>query len=85
MQLLLEHGATAVINSVIPVNCPIGEDCCDSRTALMMCTTVDTVKVLLAAGADVHTTTDAGDTCIHKAAKHNWKAPYVVLTDQSWC
>jgi ankyrin repeat protein len=78
-QLLLEHGATAVMNSVVPANCFNGPYCCTGHTALMMCTTADTVKVLLAAGADVHVTTDGGDTCLHKAAAHGYAAPVVCL------
>jgi ankyrin repeat protein len=80
MQLLLEHGATAVLNNVIDVRCPeSNECCCVGLTALMMCTTIDTVKVLLAAGADVHVTTGAGDTCLHVAARHKLSAPIVCL------
>jgi uncharacterized protein len=78
-QLLLEHSATAVMNNVMPVRCPHREHCCTSQTALMMCTTADTLKVLLAAGADVHVTTVAGDTCLHKAARHGLSAPVVCL------
>jgi uncharacterized protein len=77
VQLLLEHGATAVINSVTPIKCFNG--CCDGATALMMCTESDTVKVLLAAGADIHITNHVGDTCLHVAAKHNWIAPMLCL------
>jgi uncharacterized protein len=69
VQLLLDHGATAVMNSVVLTKCL--KACCDSATALMMCTEADTVKLLLAAGADVQTTNNAGDTCLHAAAKHN--------------
>jgi ankyrin repeat protein len=36
-------------------------------------------NVLLAAGADVHVTNEASDTCLHVAAKHNWKAPLICL------
>jgi uncharacterized protein len=45
VQLLLEHGATAVMNDVIPVRCAerFGH-CCKGMTALMACTTVDTAK-----------------------------------------
>eukprot|EP00953_Heterococcus_sp_UTEX-ZZ885_P041910 21347-Heterococcus_DN1.PRE.1 len=73
-QLLLEHGATAVLNNVVSVSC-----CCSSLTALMLCTEADTLKLLLAAGADVRITTDAGDTCLHKAAAHGCVAPVVCL------
>eukprot|EP00953_Heterococcus_sp_UTEX-ZZ885_P003740 2536-Heterococcus_DN1.PRE.1 len=45
----------------------------------MMCTKVDTVKVLLAAGADVHVTTTAGDTCLHLATRHSLSAPITCL------
>eukprot|EP00953_Heterococcus_sp_UTEX-ZZ885_P007549 4571-Heterococcus_DN1.PRE.1 len=48
VQLLLENGATEVMNDVLDVQGAM------NGTALMMCTTVDTVKMLLAAGADVH-------------------------------
>jgi ankyrin repeat protein len=44
-QLLLEHGAAAVLNTVIPFRCEYGADCCDGATALMLCSKVDTVKV----------------------------------------
>jgi ankyrin repeat protein len=56
VQLLLEHGATAVLNSVIALQCLNGAQCCTTTTALMLCTEADTVKLLLAAGADVHVT-----------------------------
>jgi ankyrin repeat protein len=79
VQLLLNHGATAVMNSVIHKSCKTGARCCTTTTALMMCTEADTVKLLLAAGADVHVTNEAGDTCLHVAAKHNWKAPLMCL------
>jgi ankyrin repeat protein len=36
-QLLLEHGATAVMNSVVPPTCSSDAPCCDGMTALMMC------------------------------------------------
>jgi uncharacterized protein len=54
VQLLLEHGATAMINSMVSGACDNGEDCCDGVTALMMCEHPAITKVLLAAGADVH-------------------------------
>jgi ankyrin repeat protein len=83
MQLLLEHGATAVMNNVVPIRCPQftkGTDCwCTDVTSLMMCTTVDTVKVLLAAGADVHIRNSSGDTCLHAAVRHKLTAPVLCL------
>jgi uncharacterized protein len=78
-QLLLEHGGAAVINSYVPVQCVLGAECCDGVTALMLCSTAETIKLLLAAGADVHATTNSGDTCVHKAAAHGSAAPVVCL------
>jgi ankyrin repeat protein len=80
VQLLLEHGATAVINNVLPVRCPLSNTClCAGLTALMMRATVDTVKLLLAAGADVDVTTVTGDTCLHLAVRHKLPAPVICL------
>jgi ankyrin repeat protein len=79
VQLLLDNGATAVINSVIPTVCARGALCCIGRTALMMCTTADIVKLLLAAGADVHVVSTAGDTCLHVAVRHKLAVPLICL------
>jgi uncharacterized protein len=80
VRLLLEHGATDVMNRAIPIQCMInGARCCNNSNALMLCTTVDTVKALLAAGADVHATNDVGDTCLHAAAKHKFEAAAMCL------
>jgi ankyrin repeat protein len=82
VQLLLDHGATAGMNTVVPIPCKYSDSayyCCTSMTALTMCTTVDTIKVLLAAGADVHITTDAGDTCLHVAVRHVLPLPVMCL------
>jgi ankyrin repeat protein len=40
---------------------------------------VAVVRLLIAAGADVHTVTNAGDTCLHKAVRHKLPAPIVGL------
>jgi ankyrin repeat protein len=77
VQLLLEHGAAAAMNSLVPVLCINGVHCCHGITALMLCTEVNTMKVLLAAGADVHVISAKGDTCLHAAVRH--KAPVPVL------
>jgi ankyrin repeat protein len=80
VQLLLQHGATVVMNRVVrTTRCSNGTRCCSSVTALMMCTDTDTVKVLLAAGADAHVTNNAGDTCMHVAARHNSSAAQLCL------
>jgi ankyrin repeat protein len=84
VQLLLEHGATAVMNSAV-INTAVAIECdyvqlyCRGKTAPMMCTEAHTVKLLLAAGADVHVTNDVGDTCLHVAAKQNYTAPVLCL------
>jgi ankyrin repeat protein len=79
-QLLLEHGAAAGMNTVARVRCSESYNCCCfGLTALMLCTSVATVKMLLAAGADVHVTTDAGDTCMHLAVRHSLPVPVVCL------
>jgi uncharacterized protein len=68
VQLLLQHGAAAVMNTVQRLD-PNYEVISNGMTALMMCTTTDTLKVLLAAGADVHVSNELGDTCLHAAAR----------------
>jgi ankyrin repeat protein len=79
-QLLLQHGATAVMNEVLPFTCSSSYPCCClGMTALMMCTTAATVQVLLAAGADVRVITDTGGTCLHLAASHGLPVPVVCL------
>jgi ankyrin repeat protein len=78
VQLLLEHGATAVVNSVIPLMSSDGV-AWYGLTALMMCTTVDTMKLLLAAGADAHVSNNLGDTCLHAAVVRKHPVPAVCL------
>jgi ankyrin repeat protein len=50
-----------------------------SKTVLMAADTPAVVKVLLAAGADVHRTTDQGNTCLHTAAACNHPASVLCL------
>jgi uncharacterized protein len=50
-----------------------------SKTVLMAADTLAVVKVLLAAGADVHLTTDLDNTCLHTAAACNYPAPVICL------
>jgi ankyrin repeat protein len=80
VQLLFEHGATAVMDNRLSMRCSLRNGCCcTGLTALMSATTVDIVKVLLTAGADVHMRTDQGDTCLHLAVQHELPVPVVCL------
>jgi ankyrin repeat protein len=45
----------------------------------MMCSEPAVLKQLLSAGADVHKTTAADDTCLHVAAKHKYTAAILCL------
>jgi ankyrin repeat protein len=75
LQLLLEHsGAAAMIDSLAAL-C----DCCGKRSPLMTCAQPAHLKLLLAAGADVHKTTDSGNTALHVAAVHKFAAPVLCL------
>jgi ankyrin repeat protein len=76
LQLLLEHGAVAVIDNLSPV---CEHSSCGKGTALMACDSPAGVKVLLAAGADPHKTTDRGNTGLHVAAAHKYSAPVLCL------
>jgi ankyrin repeat protein len=79
VQLLLEHGATATMNSVVPLRRRDNARGYVQATALMLCAEPAVVKVLLAAGADVHVRTDAGDTCLHVAAGYKTSAAVLCL------
>jgi uncharacterized protein len=75
LKLLLEQrGAAATIDDVA-VEC----DCCGPRTAIMKCEQPAHLKLLLAAGADVHKTTDRGNTALHVAAVHKFAGPVICL------
>jgi ankyrin repeat protein len=74
VQLLLAHTAAAVLNSY-GHSC----SCCGATTVLMACSDPATLKLLLAAGADVHATTERGGTCLHVAAVHNYPAPVLCM------
>jgi ankyrin repeat protein len=75
LQLLLEQsGAIAIIDN-LSVQC----NCCGLRTALMLCEQPAHLKLLLAAGADVHITTDRGNTALHVSAVHKFTAPVLCL------
>eukprot|EP00953_Heterococcus_sp_UTEX-ZZ885_P019949 11143-Heterococcus_DN1.PRE.2 len=53
--------------------------CRGGATPLMWCQHPTHVKLLLAAGADVHVTTDTGNTCLPVAAAHKRPASVVCL------
>jgi uncharacterized protein len=75
LQLLLEqNGAAAMVNNLAAV-C----GCCGTRTANMKCDQPAHLKLLLAAGADAHKTTDRGSTALHVAAIHKFAAPVLCL------
>jgi uncharacterized protein len=50
-----------------------------TKTVLLAADTPAVVKVLLAAGADVHATTGLGNTCLHTAAARNYPASVLCL------
>jgi uncharacterized protein len=66
LQLLLEQSSTAAMIDNLAVDC----ECCGPRTAITMCEQPAHLKLLLAAGADVHVTTETGNTALHVAAVH---------------
>jgi ankyrin repeat protein len=75
LQLLLQHGAAAVINQ----QC-LGCACTDrDLTALMVASIPAITRLLLAHGADVHIRTARGNTCLHVAAKHGYPASVMCL------
>jgi ankyrin repeat protein len=75
LQLLLEQSGAAALIDNLTMMC----DCCGKRSALMKCKQPAHLKLLLAAGADVHRTTDRGNTALHVAATHNHSAPVICL------
>jgi uncharacterized protein len=79
VQLLLENGASTVINTAV-MECHRD---CGKVTPLMSSTVIPITKLLLAAGADVHAVTSNGDTCLHIAAKHRYPASLLCLMLQA--
>jgi ankyrin repeat protein len=75
LQLLLEHSSAGAMIDNVAALC----SCCGSRTVLMKCEFPAHLKLLLAAGADVHKTTDTGNTALHVAAVHKFAAPVLCL------
>jgi ankyrin len=76
VQLLLAHGAGA---SAVLEKTAKSCSCCGDTTALQACADAAALKLLLAAGADVHRTTSRGNTCLHTAAAHGHSAPVICL------
>jgi ankyrin repeat protein len=75
------HSVVLTDGSQQPVPAELLEAVADdwSKTVLMAAATPAVVKVLLAAGADVHTTTEHGNTGLHTAAACNYPAPVICL------
>jgi ankyrin repeat protein len=75
LQLLLEQSSASAMIDDLADEC----DCCGSRTLIMMRDQPAHLKLLLAAGVDVHVTTDRGNTALHVAAVHKHPAPVLCL------
>jgi ankyrin repeat protein len=75
LQLLLEQASSAAMMDNVATQC----ECCGPRTAIMMCEQPAHLKLLRAASADVHNTTDRGNTALHVAAVHKFAAPVLCL------
>jgi ankyrin repeat protein len=75
LQLLLEQNGVAAEIDNLAISC----GCCGPRTAIMMCEQPAHLKLLLAAGADVHMVTIRGNTALHVAAIHKFAAPVLCL------
>jgi ankyrin repeat protein len=72
VQLLLKSGFRGIMNDSSP-----GCSCCGMTTAVMLSPDRATLKALLDAGANVHSTTERGNTCLHVAAAHGRSAAVV--------
>jgi uncharacterized protein len=75
LKLLLARGAAAAHLNGAVTTC----ECCGPVTALQRCTDLACLKLLLAAGADVHAVTSRGNTALHVAAKHKHPAPAICM------
>jgi ankyrin repeat protein len=73
VQLLLQHGADALLNTRCPRPC----QCCRDATPVTACNHTSILKLLLAAGGDVHIRSSTGNTCLHIAAHHEHPVPLV--------
>jgi ankyrin repeat protein len=72
VELLLKCGFRGIMNDPSP-----GCACCGTTTAVMLAPDHSTLKVLLDAGANVHSTTERRNTCLHVAAAHGRRAAVV--------
>jgi uncharacterized protein len=75
VQLLLEHGAAAVMDSVQAPAC----HCCGRVSAVMQAREIPVLKLLLTAGASVKAVTNRGNTCLHIAARHGYSVPVLCM------
>jgi ankyrin repeat protein len=75
LKLLLKQSGAAALIDTVAKQC----DCCGPRTAIMLCEQPEHLKLLLAAGADVHKTTSRGNTALHVAAAHSYPASVICL------
>ena len=75
LKLLLQHSGAAALLDNVALECY----CCGPRTAIMKCAQPVHLKLLLGAGADVHKTTNRGNTALHVAAVHKFAAPVICL------
>jgi ankyrin repeat protein len=75
VRLLLEHGATALVNTLQLRMC----SCCGLMSTLMRCNDVAVMKLLMTAGASAQAVTSRGNTSLHVVAQHGYTAPVVCL------
>jgi uncharacterized protein len=74
LRALLENGASAVVNRPVQM-CK----CCGPLVPLVVSRDPAIVKLLLAAGADVHVRSSCGSTCLHVAARHKHPVPVLCV------
>jgi ankyrin repeat protein len=81
LQLLLDHSSGAAAASIESLGSTrmCDASCCGRVTPLMSCRVPALVKLLLAAGASVHTATSTGNTALHVAAAHSYPTPVLCL------
>jgi uncharacterized protein len=75
LQLLLEQSTSGAMIDTLADEC----ECCGRLAAIMGCDQPAHLKLLLAAGADVHITTDRSNAALHVAAVHQYSAAVICL------